>query len=149
VPFGEIRQLTNYSRDWVIMKLEFRVPFDTDPDRVRKIFKQIGQDLLANPELGPDFIEPFKSQGVFTLDDSALVIRGKFMAKPGKQFVARREIYNAVQRAFAAAGIRFADRRVTVQVADSEGMTTEERQRVAQAAASALQPPAAAAASGS
>jgi small-conductance mechanosensitive channel len=149
VPFGEIRQLTNYSRDWVIMKLEFRVPFDTDPDRVRKIFKQIGQDLLANPELGPDFIEPFKSQGVFTLDDSALVIRGKFMAKPGKQFVARREIYNAVQRAFAAAGIRFADRRVTVQVADSEGMTTEERQRVAQAAASALLPPAAAAASGS
>lgn len=146
VPFGEIRQLTNFSRDWVIMKLEFRVPFDTDPDRVRKIFKQIGQDLLANPELGPDFIEPFKSQGVFTLDDSALVIRGKFMAKPGKQFVARREIYNAVQRAFAAAGIRFADRRVTVQVADSEGMTTEERQRVAQAAASALQPPPAAAA---
>ncbi len=149
VPFGEIRQLTNFSRDWVIMKLEFRVPFDTDPDRVRKIFKQIGQDLLANPDLGPDFIEPFKSQGVFTLDDSALVIRGKFMAKPGKQFVARREIYNAVQRAFAAAGIRFADRRVTVQVADSEGMTADERQRVAQAAASALQPPAAAAASSS
>ncbi len=140
VPFGEIRQLTNFSRDWVIMKLQFRVPFDTDPDQVRKIFKKIGQDLLANPELGPDFIEPFKSQGVFTLDDSALVIRGKFMAKPGKQFVARREIYNAVQRAFAAAGIRFADRRVTVQVADSEGMTAEERQRVAQAAASAVQP---------
>ncbi len=145
VPFGEIRQLTNYSRDWVIMKLEFRVPFDTDPDRVRKIFKQIGQDLLANPDLGPDFIEPFKSQGVITLDDSALVIRGKFMAKPGKQFVARREIYSAVQRAFAEAGIRFADRRVTVQVAEGEGMTAAERARLAQAAASALQPPGAAA----
>jgi small-conductance mechanosensitive channel len=139
VPFGEIQQLTNYSRDWVIMKLEFRVPFDTDPDQVRKIFKRIGQDLLANPELGPDFIEPFKSQGVFTLDDSALVIRGKFMAKPGKQFVARREIYNAVQRAFAAAGIRFADRRVTVQVADSNTLTPEERRQAVEAgAASAI-----------
>lgn len=135
VPFGEIHQLTNYSRDWVIMKLQFRVPFDTDPEKVRKIFKKIGQDLLANPELGPDFIEPFKSQGVFTLDDSALVLRGKFMAKPGKQFVARREIYNAVQRAFAEAGIRFADRRVTVQVAESETMTPDERRQVVEAGA--------------
>ncbi len=30
VPFGEIQHLTNHSRDWVIMKLQFRVPYDTD-----------------------------------------------------------------------------------------------------------------------
>jgi small-conductance mechanosensitive channel len=30
VPFGEIKYLSNYSRDWVIMKLEFRVTYDTD-----------------------------------------------------------------------------------------------------------------------
>jgi len=29
IPFGEIRWLTNQSRDWQIMKLEFRVPSDT------------------------------------------------------------------------------------------------------------------------
>jgi small-conductance mechanosensitive channel len=138
VPFGEIQQLTNYSRDWVIMKLQFRVPFDTDPDQVRKIFKKIGQDLAAHPELGPDFIQPFKSQGVFTLDDSALVIRGKFMAKPGKQFMARKEIYSAVQRAFAEAGIRFADRRVTVQVANAETLSDEQRRKAVEAAAASI-----------
>ena len=30
IPFGELTSLTNYSRDWVIMKMEFRVPFETD-----------------------------------------------------------------------------------------------------------------------
>ncbi|MGB8841052.1 MAG: mechanosensitive ion channel domain-containing protein, partial [Aliidongia sp.] len=30
VPFGEIKWLVNLSRDWAIMKLEFRVPFETD-----------------------------------------------------------------------------------------------------------------------
>ena len=30
LPFGELKSMTDYSRDWVIMKLEFRVPFDTD-----------------------------------------------------------------------------------------------------------------------
>jgi small-conductance mechanosensitive channel len=138
VPFGEIQQLTNYSRDWVIMKLMFRVPFDTDPDVIRKIFKKIGQDLLADPVLGPDFIEPFKSQGVFMLDDSALVIRGKFMAKPGKQFMARKEIYNSVQRAFAEAGIRFADRRVTVQIADGDDHGPEDRRKAVEAGAGAI-----------
>ncbi|MEO1091447.1 MAG: mechanosensitive ion channel domain-containing protein [Pseudomonadota bacterium] len=139
IPFGEIRHLTNYSRDWVIMKLEFRVPFDTDIELVRRLFKQIGKDLQGHPDIGKDFLEPFKSQGVFTLDDSALVVRGKFMAKPGKQFMARREIYNAVQAAFAENGIKFADRRVTVQVADAGSLTPEEQARVVQAGASVAQ----------
>ncbi|MGF1594712.1 MAG: mechanosensitive ion channel family protein [Kiloniellaceae bacterium] len=138
VPFGEIHHLTNYSRDWAIMKLEFRVPFDTDLDKVRKIFKQIGQDLMKDPELGPDFLEPFKSQGVLQTDDSAFVVRGKFMAKPGRQFVIRRVVFQAVQKAFAADDIHFADRRVTVHVPGAEAMTPEERSAVERGAASAV-----------
>jgi moderate conductance mechanosensitive channel len=137
VPFGEIATLTNFSRDWVVMKLEFRVPFDTDIQKVKKIFKQIGKDLLANPELGPDFLAPFKSQGVFSVDDSALILRAKFIAKPGRQFIIRREAYAAVQKAFAEHGIRFADRRVTVSVPGAEAMPPEQRAAVERAAASA------------
>jgi small-conductance mechanosensitive channel len=138
VPFGEITTLTNYSRDWVIMKLEFRVPFDTDIEQVRKIFKQIGKELAADPELGADFIAPFKSQGVYSVDDSALVIRAKFTARPGRQFLIRREAYAAVQREFARHDIRFADRRVTVHVPEAEDMPPEKREAVERAAASAI-----------
>lgn len=138
VPFGEITTLTNYSRDWVIMKLEFRVPFDTDIEQVRKIFKQIGKELAADPELGPDFIAPFKSQGVYSVDDSALIIRAKFTARPGRQFLIRREAYAAVQREFARHDIRFADRRVTVHVPEAEDMPPERREAVERAATSVL-----------
>lgn len=138
IPFGEIQHLTNYSRDWAIMKLEFRVPFDTDLEKVRKIFKRIGQDLLKDEELGPDFLQPFKSQGVLQTDDSAFVLRGKFMAKPGKQFLIRRAVFQAVQQAFAEEGIRFADRRVTVNVPGAEHMEPEERAAAEKAAASAV-----------
>jgi moderate conductance mechanosensitive channel len=138
VPFGEIQHLTNYSRDWAIMKLEFRVPFDTDLDKVRKIFKKIGQDLMKDPELGPDFLEPFKSQGVLQTDDSAFVVRGKFMARPGRQFVIRRVVFQEVQKAFAAESIHFADRRVTVHVPGADHMESEQRATVERAAASAV-----------
>jgi hypothetical protein len=36
------------------------------------------------------------------------------MAKPGEQFVLRREVFRRIQQAFAAAGIEFAPRRVIV-----------------------------------
>ena len=116
VPFGEIQHLTNHSRDWVIMKLQFRVPYDTDLQKVKKIFKKIGAEMAADPVMGPNLLDPPKSQGVLEMDDSAMIIRAKFMAKPGEQFVIRRELYQRVQKEFEAAGIEFARRQVSVYV---------------------------------
>ncbi|MCZ6588494.1 MAG: mechanosensitive ion channel [Alphaproteobacteria bacterium] len=116
VPYSEIKHLTNYSRDWVIMKLEFRVTYDTDINKVKKIFKQIGQDLLDDPVIGQDFLEPFKSQGVKSMEESAMIVRGKFMARPGKQFTIRKELYTRIQKAFEENDIHFAHRRVAVDL---------------------------------
>ena len=114
-PYGEIAHLTNYSRDWAIMKFELRVPFETDINMLRKIIKKVGVAMMEDPELGPDMLEPLKSQGVNRMDDSALIIRCKFTAKPGKQFVIRREAFTRIQKAFEEKGIKFAPRRVLVE----------------------------------
>ena len=116
VPFGEIQTLTNYSRDWAIMKLKFRVPFDTDIERVRKLLKTVGKELLEHPDIGSDFLQPLKSQGVVEVDDYGLVISTKFMSKPGKQFLIRRYAYAAMQKALADSGIAFARPEVRVSV---------------------------------
>ncbi len=116
VPYGAIGAVTNYSRDWVIKKLRFPVPFDTDLDKVRKIFKKIGQEMMEDPELGPNFLQPFKSQGVVKMGDSAFVVSGKFMTKPNKQWGVRKAVYEKVQQAFKENGIAFAPKRVIVEV---------------------------------
>lgn len=120
IPYGEITRLTNYSRDWVVIRLEFRVPYDTDVQQVKKIFKQIGAEMQAHPELGKNLLQPFKSQGVIAMEDSAMIMRAKFMAKPGEQFLLRREFYTRIQQAFADNGIHFAHRKVTVSVEQPE-----------------------------
>ncbi|MEM9048341.1 MAG: mechanosensitive ion channel family protein [Pseudomonadota bacterium] len=140
LPYGEIAQITNYSRDWVIMKLKFTVPFQTDPNQVKKIFKKIGQEMAAIPEFQGDLMEPFKSQGVFDFDDRGMIVRGKFMTKPGKQFVIRKETYNRVKRAFEEAGIPFARREVQVAiqtVAGDAALSAEDQRAVAAAASEA------------
>ena len=115
IPYGEIRTLTNWSRDWSIMKFELRIAFETDIDEVRKIIKQIGIDIYEDPQFGPLMLAPMKSQGVNRMDDSALIIRCKFTSVPGQQFLIRREAFTRIQRVFEEKGIHFAPRRVVVE----------------------------------
>ncbi len=106
IPYGSIGKIQNFSRDWVVEKLLFRVALETDVEAVRKLFKKLGQELAADPELAPDLIEPFKSQGIAELEDGTLVVRGKFKAKAGRQFLIRRKVLAAVHKAFQENGIR-------------------------------------------
>ncbi|WP_170375180.1 MULTISPECIES: mechanosensitive ion channel family protein [Ruegeria] len=140
IPYGEIQKLTNYSRDWVIMKLKFTVPFDTDPNKVKKIFKKIGAEMMEDETHKDGFLQPFKSQGVFDFDDVGMIIRGKFMAKPGKQFTLRKEIFNRVKAAFKENGIDFARREVRVAIPgldDVDNLNEEQKAAIGAAAGEA------------
>ena len=114
VPFGELGAVQNMSRDWVIDKLSVGVTYDTDLDKVKKIIKQIGKELQADPEFAPHIIETLKMQGVEQFGDFAIQIRMKMMTKPGEQFVIRRRAYAMIKKAFDANGIEFAFPTVTV-----------------------------------
>ncbi|MFK7941400.1 MAG: mechanosensitive ion channel family protein [Paracoccaceae bacterium] len=116
IPFGDLQYLTNYSRDWVMMKLPLRLTYDTDVERVRKLIKKLGLSLLEDPEIGDKFIQPLKSQGVIHMDDSAMIVRMKFMTHPGEQWVLRKRIFAEIRELFEAEGIKFAHREVTVRI---------------------------------
>ena len=115
VPFGELGAVQNMSRDWVIDKLSIGITYDSDMEKARKLIKKIGQDLAADPEMGPNILEPLKMQGVEEFGDFAIQIRMKMMTRPGEQFVIRRKAFAAIKTAFDANGIKFAF--PTVQVA--------------------------------
>jgi len=115
IPFGDMKTVTNLSRDYVIMKLDFRVRYDADVEKIRKIIKKkVYNVIAADPELGPKLLEPIKSQGVREMDDSAMIMRVKYKTKPGDQFAIRKEVYRLMQEAFKEEGIEFAHRNVTV-----------------------------------
>ncbi len=120
IPYGEIKTIRNLSRDWVTMKLELRLSYDTDIEQVRKIIKKVGQSMMEDEEMGPSFILPLKSQGVMRVEESALIVRMKFTSRPGEQWIIRREAYRRVRDALAAAGIYFAHREVRVRLPDDQ-----------------------------
>ena len=73
-----------------------------------------------------------------------MLIRVKFMTKPGDQFVTRKKVYAAIQELFAKEGIKFAHREVTVRVAEDDTapkapMSRQRKEAVAGAVAPMLE----------
>ena len=128
IPFGTMNSVANYSRDYQIMKLEFRVRYDTDVNKVRKIIKKINKEIMKDKELAAGLLDKVKSQGVKALDDSAMIMRVKFKTVPGKQFVVRKEVFRLMQEAFSEQGVEFAHRNVTVYLPQDESSAETEKE---------------------
>ena len=135
------------------MKLDFRVRYDADVEKIRKIIKKrVYKKIMKDPELGPKLLDKIKSQGVREMDDSAMIMRVKYKTKPGDQFVIRKEVYHLMQEAFREEGIEFAHRNVTVYMPPEPGSETgtqaagEDQQKDAKANSEAQRQAAAAAA---
>jgi small-conductance mechanosensitive channel len=116
VPFGTLKSITNFSRDYTITKLDFRVRLDTDLEKVRKIIKKINKNLRKDEAINRVMLDDLKSQGVKQFEDSAMILRVKFKTLPGEQFVIQKEVYRMVQEEFRASDIQFAHRDVTVYI---------------------------------
>ena len=119
IPFGQVQSVTNYSRDWSVVKFNLHLEPTADIETVRKTVKRVGEELLDDPEIGPEFIQPLKMQGVVDVLQTALVVRCKFTATPARPTYLQRLALRRLIDAFSTAEIHFAAPNVTVQLASA------------------------------
>lgn len=125
IPFGQLTSITNFSRDWQTVKFNLRLARDTDQEKVRKTVKKIGEEMMRDPELGRELLQPLKLQGVAEIADSAIVLRFKFTAKPLKPSWVQREALKRIYKVFGEKGIQFASNAITVQTAGAGPVSSE------------------------
>jgi moderate conductance mechanosensitive channel len=115
VPYGALGGVRNNSRDWVIDKFEIPLPVTVDSERIRKLVKKIGIEMLQDAELAQFIDTPLKAK-LYRIDPGVKVFRCKVQTPPGKQFEVRSEAYRRIEEALRENGIDFADpgARVTV-----------------------------------
>jgi moderate conductance mechanosensitive channel len=119
IPFGQVLSVTNFSRDWSVVKFNLHLEPGIDIETVRRTVKRVGEALLDDPEIGHEFIQPLKMQGVVDVLQTALVVRCKFTATPIRPTYLQRQALRHLIEAFAAAGIRFAMPNFTMQLANA------------------------------
>jgi moderate conductance mechanosensitive channel len=115
IPFGQIASVTNYSRDWGTTKFELRFDREADLESIRKTAKKVGIGLLEHPEFGSDFLVPLKMQGIQSVNETSMVIRFKFTARPGKPSLIKREGMKRLLAACREAGLPLASNAVVVR----------------------------------
>jgi len=108
IPFGQLGQITNFSRDWVTTKFNLRFARDTDIEKLRKAAKKIGAEIAELPQFKEEILAPFKMQGVADIVENALLIRFKFTARPGNPAAIQREAVKRMFNTLPGMGIEFA-----------------------------------------
>lgn len=116
IPFGQLGQITNFSRDWITVKFNMRFAGGTDIEKLRKAAKKIGTDIAEMPAFKADLLAPFKMQGVADVAENALLVRFKFTARPGNPAAIQREAVKRMFNTFPAMGIEFAKEGAAVVV---------------------------------
>ena len=113
VPYGALGTVRNTSRDWVIEKFNIPLPIDVESEKIRKMIKKVGEDMMADPDVGQLLIEPLKGK-LYRIDPGVKIFRCKFRTAPGKQFDVRAQALKRIEAALKALGVGFADGMQTV-----------------------------------
>ncbi|MGM0375738.1 MAG: mechanosensitive ion channel family protein [Bacteroidota bacterium] len=97
---GKIDKLSNMTKDWSAMVFDVGVAYKENVDQVMEIMKQVGDDLLNDPEHGPNILEPLEIFGLDEFADSALVIKARLKTRPIMQWKLGREYRRRLKIAF-------------------------------------------------
>ncbi len=100
VPNGTIVDVVNMSRGFAQSVVDVGVAYKEDLDNVMKVMIEVARDLAADPAFSSRILDKFELAGVERLDDSAVIIRGRFRVMPLEQWNVRREYLRRLKYAF-------------------------------------------------
>lgn len=105
IPNSSIDTLTNYSKEYSRYVIEVGVAYREDVEEVMAVMRQVGEEMLQDPDFGPDILQPMEVFGVDRFDDSAVIIRARFTTKPLRQWAVKREFNRRIKKTFDEKGI--------------------------------------------
>ncbi len=106
IPNGEIKTLSNRTKDYSYYVIELGVEYDEDTDRVVAAVQRAAGELTRDPVHGPNILAPVEILGVDDFKDSAVTMKFRIKTVPLKQWEVGRELRRRIKRAFDADGIR-------------------------------------------
>ena len=105
IPNGEVKTLSNRSKDFSYYVVSIAVPFESDPDRVAAALDAAGAGLLDDPAFKPHILSPIEVSGVDDFQPGQLVIKARIKTVPLKQWVVGRELRKRIAATFKERGI--------------------------------------------
>ncbi len=100
IPNSSIGMLTNMTKEYSRYVIDVGVGYREDPDEVMQILRNIGDELMQDPEYGPEILEPLEILGVDDFADSAVIIKIRITTKRIRQWFVGRELKRRIKKRF-------------------------------------------------
>lgn len=101
VPNGEIKTVSNLTREWARVVLDVVVEIKEDPDQVMKVMRDEGRKLWEDPQWRPLVLEEVQVPGIESFGEKGITIRMSMKTLPLKQWDVARELRRRLKLRFA------------------------------------------------
>lgn len=104
-PNGEIRQVSNLTKDFSYAVINVGVSYKENVDRVMEVLRSIGDELTGDSDFGRHILEPLEILGVDDFGNSQVTIKIRIKTAPQKQWMVGRELRRRIKNTFDSRGI--------------------------------------------
>jgi moderate conductance mechanosensitive channel len=105
VPNGEIRQVTNLSKDWARAVLDIPLSVDSDVPKATEILRRIGDEIMEDETWSRLLLDPPSVMGIERFGVGFLQLRFVARTLPGRQWDVARELRGRISLAFQREGV--------------------------------------------
>ena len=118
VPNGEIKVTSNFTSKFAQPVIDVGVSYETDIDAALEVFGDVLRGLADDAQFGPLITGEVEVLGVNSLDDSAVVLRGRLTTLADQRWAVRREALRRLKKRFDAEGITIPFPQITINRKD-------------------------------
>ncbi len=108
IPNGEVRLVTNASRDWALAWVDLNLPLDANLAQALPILQEAAQRLEHDEHLGADLLDTPQVQGWQALSDWAVQVRISARTRPERRPAVEQALRQTALEALRGAGISLA-----------------------------------------
>ena len=102
---GDIRTLSNKSKDFSYYVIDIAAGYDDDTDRLVEVVRDVARELMQDPAYASSILEPLEVLGVDAFKATEVTLRFRIKTLPLKQWDVGRELRRRIKKAFDAQGI--------------------------------------------
>jgi len=120
VPHGEIKLVSNQTKQFAKINMNIGVSYDTNIDHVKSVVNNVGKKLAEDIEWKDDITEAPSFLRIDSFGDSSVNIKIVGETKPSKQWSVAGELRKRIKEAFDAEGIELPYPQQVVYLANSQ-----------------------------
>jgi len=96
IPNGEVRVVSNLTKEWSRALVDVGVAYEEDMDRVLRVLEATAEEFAHDPAFEPQLLEQPQVMGPISLGDWAITVRVMVKTQPGKQWGVARELQKRI-----------------------------------------------------